>query len=550
MKRSLWLLLLLLSFLVPAGAQPDLAVSGGSASDSLSDQALLARAALLEGRDRARLAMTGLANLQPANNLERAVLARALADGARYFATQDGALSASLAQQSERMLEFLGTWLDNYGVLYKVHGFDEPAWVRGQPDTIAHALLAWVELDRLRPTPERRKKIQQFGEGLALLQRKETNLYPYGAHTSFYPSEELPAYAPTPDGQAAPGISWILENSPEVEALVEAGSYLGNQAWLQSAEVEGLGILAQVVASGKLIYGYLPRPQEGGNSKGALVLISNLISLEKATGKPVYAVLAGVASQWARGGSTPAEQAASKLAEARLKGTQAERFRVTGKDLQPPFSYQVMDAENGKSVIKAFDVTEVTYPGGFPGKLVTVGREQMFWMRFDVDREDDYYFYLVCLKTTQAGLVSIAMRIDGDKIFNVQLGGATDSSYVDMAFVAGPRHLRWGPHSFGIRFSGLLMKQPAMLDAVVVQPAVERRFVQLASGEKMLLLKNLKPEPTTTLMTEFDPAQSRVVVAVDGQGQEFQPTTTTDKKGRKRMSLPAGGVVALQLKQK
>ncbi len=549
MKRSLWLFLMIFASLAPVWGQPGLASSGSGQSNSLSDRVLVARAALLEGRDKARTAMTGLLSLQPGNNLERAVLARGLAEGATYLATQDGALSASLSQAAERQLEFLTPWLGNYGTLIKVHGFDEPAWIHGEPDAVAAALLAWVALDRLHPSPERKKKIAQFAEGLSLLQRKETHLYPYGAHASFYPSEELPVYAPTPDGSMAPGISWILENSPEVEALVEASGYLQNAAWLQSAEVEGLGMLANVVASGKLPYGYLPRPQDGGTSRGALVLVSNLVSLEKATGKPVYALLAGVASQWARGGSSPGEQAAARLTEARLKGTAAERFRITPQDVAPPFSYQVMDAENGKAVIKAFDVMDVTYPGNFPGKLVTVGREQMFWMRFDVDREDDYYFYLVCLKTTQAGLVSIAMRIDGDKIFNVQLGGATDTSFVDMAFVAGPRHLRWGPHSFGIRFSGLLMKSPAILDAVVVQPAVERRFVQLTTGEKVLILKNLKPEATLTLMSEFDPANSRVLVAVDGQGQPFTPTTSTDKKGKKRLALPAGGVVALQVKK-
>ncbi|MEW6284465.1 MAG: hypothetical protein AB1758_37975, partial [Candidatus Eremiobacterota bacterium] len=363
------------------------------------------------------------------------------------------------------------------------------------------------------------------------------------AHASFLPSPELKAYAPTPSGEVAPGASWILENSPEVEALVEAGTLLQDPTLIQSAEREALGMLSHVVVSGKLLYGYLPRPEAQGNARGLLVLVSNLMSLHQATGKPIYAMLAGVAAQWARG-----SDAASRLVEARLKGTAAAPYRSL-RDLADPFTYQVMDAENGKAVIKAFDVMDVEYPGGFPGKLVTVGREQMFWMRFDVDREDDYYFYLICLKTTQAGLVSVAMRIDGDKIFNVQLGGATDSSYVDMEFVAGPRHLRSGPHSFGIRFSGLLMKQPAILDAVVVQPVVERRLVELPGGDAMLLLKNLSPEPVATWMTEADPARCRAL-AVDGEGNPAQVAIQTDKKGRKRLVLPAAGTVALQFKSK
>lgn len=548
MKLCYWVLFLLFS-LSPALAELPLASSGAAGSESFSDRVLVARASLLEGRERARTAMTGLTSLQPSNALERAIMARALAEGASHFAGLDGALSVTLAQQAEAQLEFLSPWLADYPTMIKVHSFEEPAWLRGQSDTVAHALLAWVALDKLSPRAERRKVIQQFAEGLVLLQRKSTHLYPYGAHVSFYPSPELEPYAPTPDGQLVPGVSWILQNSPQVEALAAAGTHLSSPSLIQSAEVEALGMLAHVVASGKLAYGFLPRPQDGGTSRGALVLVENLVSLEKATGRPVYAVLAGMAAGWARPGSTPGEQAASRLAEGLIKGLPAERYRPVGEDLQPPFSYQVMDAENGKAVIKAFDVMDVTYPGGFPGKLVTVGREQMFWMRFDVDREDEYYFYLVCLKTTQAGLVSVAMRIDGDKIFTVQLGGATDSSFVDLAFVAGPRRLRSGPHSFGIRFSGLLMKQPAILDAVIVQPVVERRLVKLKDGEHLLLLKNLKPEATATVVTECDPALARVVASVDGTGQSFQPTTTVDRKGKKRLNLPPGGVVALQFRR-
>ncbi|MCE7869799.1 hypothetical protein DYH09_05410 [bacterium CPR1] len=547
MKLCYWVLFLLLT-LSPALAELPLASAGAAGGESFADRVLVARASLLEGRERARAAMNGLLGLQPTTTLEQAVLARALGEGAVHFSGQDASLSASLAQQAERELEFLTPWLADYPALMKVHGFEEPAWLRGQSDTVAHALLAWVAVDKLDPRPDRRKIIQQFAEGLVLLQRKSTHLYPYGAHVSFYPSPELEPYAPTPDGQLVPGVSWILQNSPQVEALVAAGTHLSSPALIQSAEVEGLGMLAHVVASGKLAYGYLPRPQDGGSSRGALVLIENLVSLEKATGRPVYAVLAGMAAGWARPGSNPAEQAAAQLADSLLKGLPAERYRPV-EDLQPPFSYQVMDAENGKAVIKAFDVMDVTYPGGFPGKLVTVGREQMFWMRFDVDREDEYYFYLVCLKTTQAGLVSVAMRIDGDKIFTVQLGGATDSSFVDLAFVAGPRRLRSGPHSFGIRFSGLLMKQPAILDAVIVQPVVERRLVKLKDGEHLLLLKNLKPEATATVVTECDPSLARVVASVDGTGQSFQPTTSVDRKGKKRLNLPAGGVVALQFRR-
>ena len=70
----------------------------------------------------------------------------------------------------------------------------------------------------------------------------------------------------------------------------------------------------------------------------------------------------------------------------------------------------------------------------------------MFWMRFDVERDDPYYFSMDFLKSSFSGaLVSIMVRIDGDQIFRVNLGGATDDPCVDSVFINGPRPLRQGP---------------------------------------------------------------------------------------------------------
>ena len=115
-----------------------------------------------------------------------------------------------------------------------------------------------------------------------------------------------------------------------------------------------------------------------------------------------------------------------------------------------------------------------------------MGRENTFWMRFDVPTEDDYIFDLSYLQSdVGGGLVSVMMRIDGDKIFQVPLGDVDGKPILRRAFVDGPRPLRAGPHSFGIRFSGLLMTKPALLDSVVVQPAVERRVFALPNGERL-----------------------------------------------------------------
>jgi len=207
----------------------------------------------------------------------------------------------------------------------------------------------------------------------------------------------------------------------------------------------------------------------------------------------------------------------------------------------------VIEAEDGRAVDKAFEAYPIRYPGGTPGKLAVVGRENMFWMRFDVDREDEYFFYLSFLKSdVSGGLVSVMMRIDGDKIFQVNLGGATDDPFVDVDLVAGPRHLRQGPHSFGIRFSGLLMKKPAVLDSVIVQPSVERRWIALADGRGVLAMKSLAEEPLKVRVEELEGGTSPSWTLLSGMGNPIPPKITTDRRGRAWLEMPAGGVAFLE----
>ena len=177
-----------------------------------------------------------------------------------------------------------------------------------------------------------------------------------------------------------------------------------------------------------------------------------------------------------------------------------------------------------------------------------MGRENMFWMRFDVDREDEYLFYLAFLKSeVSGGLVSVMMRIDGDRIFQVNLGGASDDPYVDVDLVAGPRRLRQGPHSFGIRFSGLLMRQPAVLDSVIVQPAVARRWMTLRDGREILALKGLNSEPLRIRMEELEAeGEPPTWNLVSGMGNPIPAKLSTDRRGRVWLEMPPGGLAFLE----
>jgi len=511
--------------------------------------ALLAEARAGKGSEKAVAALGALAAAPaPEGVYERAEAARVLAQGAAQLSAHPGA--TGWARAAESLLEVFPPWLSRYDQLEQGADMKEPAWVNSQPEAVAQAILAWCALEQVQPVQARRDLISKFALGLQQCAHKAPNQYPFRAHASFSPKRpDSPAYAPIPTGGQAPGALWIPSRSRQVEALV-AASKLVVPGLLESATQEALGIWTHLATSGRMPAAFSPRPEGEGTALADAVLVDNFMSLFAATENPLYAALAGIGSLHAkaRPPKTAAEAAALESIRLRLEGTPATLY-AGAKDINPPTTYWVMEAEAGKAVKKAFEEFDVTYPAGTPGKMVRVGGGDMFWMRFDVEREGDYDFYLVFLKSPlEGGLVSIMMRIDGDKIFQIPLGGASES-YVDLEFVEGPRFLRQGPHSFGIRFSGLLMTQPGIVDSVIAWPVVERRHLQLPDGRQLLLLHSHSPDPARTSYGEITKWPPTWIQAVDGNGKQANVERETDKRRRKEYLLvPPAGTALLEWK--
>lgn len=563
MKRIL-LACVLLGVAIPALASPPSdapvprAVGSPAASEPVwsgvrtpAHLSVVVRAALCEGPARAREPLEALLKSPGTpGTYEAAAAARALAEGSAAFANSDPAFSTRLREAANAALEPVKAWLADYPQMQPVHGTPEPTWLRGQPEVASQALLAWIALEEAGSDPVRRQAIAQMAEGLQKLLRGDFSRYPYGAHFSYVTSQGRPRTFVTPvTGEAVAGASWIVERSYSAEALARAGRLLGNTGLLESAQREGLGVLAHLAVSGQIPYGFSPRPElEPANRLGVLAVVENLAALAATTEKPIFGVLAGTAASLAPAAKADKSwgPAADALIASAVKASGSQRW-AAAKDTRAPFGFQVIEAENGRAVDKAFEAFDIRYPGGTPGKLAVVGRENMFWIRFDVDREDEYLFYLSFLKSeVGGGLVSVMMRIDGDKIFQVNLAGASDDPFVDVDLVAGPRHLRQGPHSFGIRFSGLLMSRPAVLDSVIVQPAVGRRWLRLPDGRGALVMKSLGDDPIKIRMQELDGQASPNWQMVSGMGNPVPPKVTTDRRGRAWLEMPAGGVAVLE----
>ncbi|MFA5505740.1 MAG: hypothetical protein WC423_09970 [Vulcanimicrobiota bacterium] len=452
-----------------------------------------------------------------------------------------GTGSAQMREVEQAVSTVLGE-LDNYPNLGRVHGHEEPMWLSDRGDLTSQAILALVALQEVAPSQPRRETLRKLAQGLRYLQRKERYEYPFGAHISWQDEEP---FAYLDDGTSAPTTYYRTDRAYAVEALAEAGRVLGEPAFVESAIKEALGMATHLVVHGKLISSFSPQPEYSNDLADALPIVEGFVALYESTGNKLYSDLAALSTRWdqpASGFSGPRWEELKKKIEA---SPSASLLRA--EPVGEPITFQYMEAEEGKVVNKAIDTLDFRSPAGEQGTLAVMGRENTFWMRFDVPTEDDYVFDLSYLQSdVGGGLVSVMMRIDGDKIFQVPLGDVDGKPILRRAFVDGPRPLRAGPHSFGIRFSGLLMTKPALLDSVVVQPAVERREFALPGGERLYLLRNVTGEAGRTDREHFASWPPLDQLVVDGQGQPAKLGHSEDRRRRKEyVTLPPHGVALL-----
>ncbi len=482
----------------------------------------------------------------------RAYAAHVKARGALVVSGR-GNLSEHLIKSAEHDLEFVDSWLKIYGRRNTVHGFIEPAWLYGRVDVASQAVLALCLLESYHPVGQRRDKIAQLADGLVTAMRPDTKQYPYGAHLSYVTEGNRErTYKVPQDERMVAGITLYPERQYAVMALAKAAQLLKNDKFKASAEKEGLGLLAKLSLSGKVPYCLAPRPEEEICSiLGTAALVENLLALKDCTGNNIYGTLAGCAAVDLNKFNDQGNNIKAKSLINYLLSAHGCSEWIGAKDICRPFASTTVELEAGKAVEKAFDVAEINYPGGTPGQFAVVGRDNMFWMRFDVERDDPYYFSMNFLKSSFSGaLVSIMVRIDGDQIFRVNLGGATDDPCVDSVFINGPRSLRQGPHSVGVRFAGLLMKSPAVLDSIVVEPAIGRRWVKLSDGRARMIMHSISDQVLKTRMQELEEKGSEqpIWTLVEGTGTPAVKQLSNDRRGHAWLEMPVGGTAVLEWK--
>ena len=434
--------------------------------------------------------------------------------------------------------------LGRYPNMSRVHGQEEPLWITDRGDLTAQAVVLLSLLERVDPSPQRREELNKLAVGLQYLQRRERAEYPYGAHISW--RDEGP-FARLSDGSSVPTAYYQTDRAFAVQALALAGQVLQEDDFIQSAKQEAFGMSVHLLVHGDLIRSFSPQLEVSNDANDALPLIEGFWTLHKVTGERIYADLAALASHWDNTGKSLSGECWEEL-KAAIKASPSGKL-LAARPKGKPVTFQYIEAEDGKVVNKAIDTLDYQSSSDQPGRLAVMGRENTFWMRFDVPTEDDYLFDLAYLQSdVGGGLVSVMMRIDGDKIFQVPLGDVDGKPILRRKYVDGPRPLRAGPHSFGIRFSGLLMTKPALLDSVVVQPALERRVFELPGGEYLYLLRNVTDQVARTDIDHFASWPPKEQVVVDAEGAPSKLGASEDRRRRRKfVTLPPFGVALVKV---
>lgn len=422
-----------------------------------------------------------------------------------------------------------------------VHGITAPLWlVDGRSDSTSLYILALLDYAEKNGGDEIRKLISGYAEAVKIFSDSNPAEFPYCAH-----------YESTGNIQLR-----TIANNRQIAALALAGKYLNNKSFIDSSEKEANNLYIHLLASYGPICGMAPAPViYPQTAECAEVMTYNLIKLAEVTSREQYYVLAGLSAAWFQGANSAGKPLYNRqtgkmesmltekgiaesgnslkdsieaLSALQLADGAKSRDYIAYTQDTPSHSFIVLQAEEGKPVKKDYELRSFTYPGGTEGQLVDIKRENAFWIRFAIEEENDYEFHLVYLKKPGISLgTSIDMRIDGDKIYSVPLGGSPDIEYMAMQEVLEPRPLLPGLHSMGIRFSGLLLRTPATLDCVVLQPLTEWRvFTAPGKQQAAALIKSFRKEAYTFELSRLESKNffANTVKIYDNNGKLLQST--------------------------
>lgn len=455
-----------------------------------------------------------------------------------------------------RVVNLIGEGLDSpdsgYGKYVNFQKMKIPAWlVRGRGDLSAMYLLGMSRFYEDNEYYKLGKIAKELGQGVMEFKFLEPDNFPQRAHLTF---TDLPTI-------------WKTNNAFQTAALAYGSKAFQRKVWLGEARDGGVGFLLHLVTSYGPIEGFYPHPDLYPQSAiGAWTLTSNFIALYRVTGNEDFAKIAGLCAAWFyknnptgknlyssvdgsctdkifEGGAKVKKSlkgsAATIISLLEVHGTPGEKYLQYKADYT--HSFIVLESEEGKPVNTDFEIQDYEYTHEGKGKVVIIRRNNTFWHKFQVDYEDNYYLMLSYQKQLQySSAVAVNVRIDGGPILLVPLGGAIDNPYMLMQKVTESVPLLPGFHTLGVRYKGLLLTLPAVIDCSVIQPVLQRKKFSNDYGQHLVLIKNMEAKNhRLRLDTEFKGVKPKVrTEGIDGKGLQ-NPVST--EKGKTFLNIPEEG---------
>ena len=427
-----------------------------------------------------------------------------------------------------------------------------PAWlIRGRGDLSAMYLLGMSRFYENNEYFKVGKIAKELGQGIMEFKFLEKNNFPPHTHLTF---TDLPTI-------------WKTNNAFQVASLAYGAKAFKRKVWMSEAREEAVGFLLHLVTSYGPIEGFYPHPDLYPQSAvGAWTLTENFIALYRATGNDDYAKIAGLCTAWffknnptghpvyfqTDGSSFEKIFPDGPLREKSLKGTACALLSIMSVHGTPGENYLkyksdythaflVLESEEGKPVNLDFEVKEWEYTHEGRGKVVVIRRNNTFWHKFKVDYADNYFLLLSYQKQLKySSAVAVNVRIDGGPILLVPLGGAIGKPYMLMQKVTDSVPLLPGLHTLGVRYRGLLLTLPAIIDCSILQPVLQRKKFSNEFGNNLLLIKNWEAgKRRMTLTGDMKDIKPKVsVMSIKGKKPQHPIST---KKGKRYFGVPDEG---------
>ncbi|MDQ7825162.1 MAG: hypothetical protein RDV48_20335 [Candidatus Eremiobacteraeota bacterium] len=451
----------------------------------------------------------------------------ALAEGYWHFRSIDASYAAKLRRHCLRTVEYLKgerSPLARYGTFENDGPWKHPRWLIGEgTDQTSLALYSLSFLYEADGDPVIKSLMEKLAEGILAAQGNDPSSPLYCSFPSWLPSPTV----------------WHAWGSRQMMALARSGRLAGHPEWIAAAEREANNLVIHLLASEGIIFGLGPAPLPSPSQPyGCEVLTGGLVELHHATGKPHYAVMAGLMASWLMGNNSArsavydastgrvydgvdgpklnrnsgAEATVSGLLALMAIGECREAAKYLAYREKRKSSFALWEAEGGRGTEGTVRVRESSsIDRGIPSKNAVMRIEGRGTLVIPFTTADETLVIpsLVMSSTDDAG---VWCSIDGNAAVHLKPPLSGCLAWVPMK----PAAFAAGSHELTVRRISQSSESYCNIDALVLQPLVEKRTFVSDQGKPLVVLKSFSGEPVTYGKLTIPPYGFSILEEEDG----------------------------------